>query len=230
MRDKPQRAPSGSRARQNWLTGHGRSNGRRISRIPFTAKRASHVGERSATRHRSKRSTQGHRRSERNHRNRWSERNDRNGRSGGNHRNGPRQSHRNPSHVSDWGGCRSARGRCRSCSNFACRRGEAFVAAGWQRRGRSVRAQCHCDPAQSSPSSNYSDVESIKDRHRHRLLHSRPDIPHSSNAAEPQVVPKSRLDDCVNYRQPNRPTHHAAPHRFQMVTFGMVRCRSGTLP
>jgi hypothetical protein len=98
----------------------------------------------------------------------------------------------------------------------------ACVAAGYQRGGRNVRAQRHGNPAQPSPSSDYSDVESIKDRHRRRPFHSRSDIPHSSDAAEPHAVPKSRLDDRVNYQQPTSTTRHAAPHRFQMVTFGMV--------
>jgi hypothetical protein len=184
MRAAPQCVPSGSRARQNWLTGLGRSSRWRPGRIPFTGIRTGHVRERSATGHWSTRSQ----RSDRNHRNRRSEWNHRNRRSGGNHRNWARQGHRNPSHVSDGSAGRSARARCRSCTNFARRRREAFVAAGWHRGGRSARAQCHSDPAQPSPSSNYSDVESIKDRHRHRLLRSRPEIPHSSDAAEPHVV------------------------------------------
>jgi hypothetical protein len=33
-------------------------------------------------------------------------------------------------------------------------------------------------------------------------------------------VPKSRLDGCVNYQRQTAPAHHAAPCRFQMVTFG----------
>jgi hypothetical protein len=48
------------------------------------------------------------------------------------------------------------------------------------------------------------------------------DIPHSSDAAELHAVPKSRLGDRDNYQQPTSPTLHTAPHRFQMVTFGMV--------
>jgi hypothetical protein len=35
-------------------------------------------------------------------------------------------------------------------------------------------------------------------------------------------VPKSRLDDRVNYQQQMSTARHAAPHRFQMVTFEMV--------
>jgi hypothetical protein len=224
-------APSGSRARQNGLTRHGRSIRRRTSRIPFTAIRARHVRERSATCHWStyrnrstqrNRSTRGNRSTHRHrstHRNRSSEGRRRN------HRNWPRQSHRNPSHVSEWSASRNARAGCRSCTNFACRRGEAFVAAGWQRRGRNVRAQCHSDPAQPSPSSNYSDVESIKDRHRHRLLHSRSGIPHSFDAAEPHAVPKSRLDDHVNYQQPTSPN---SPRRTASFPNGDVR--HGSMP
>jgi hypothetical protein len=33
-------------------------------------------------------------------------------------------------------------------------------------------------------------------------------------------VPKSRVDGCVNYQEQTSPAHHAAPCRFQMVTFG----------
>jgi hypothetical protein len=98
----------------------------------------------------------------------------------------------------------------------------AAVAAGYQRGGRNVRAQSYGDPAQPSRGSNYSDVEPIKDRHRRRLLHSRSGIPHSSGAVEPHAVPKSRLDDRVNYQKQTSTTRHAAPCRFQMVTFGMV--------
>jgi hypothetical protein len=201
-------ARSALRARQNWLTRCRCASRRRTNWVPFTGKGTRHVRERSATRRRSKRSshwsTQGHRWSDRNHRNWRSEWNHRNGRSGGNHRNGARQSHRDPSHVSEWSARRSARG-CRGSANLACRCRVAVVAAGCHRRGHNVWAQCHSDPAQPSPSSNYSDVESIKDRHRHRLLHSSSGIPHSIDAAEPHAVPKSRLDDHVNYQQPTSP-------------------------
>jgi len=43
-----------------------------------------------------------------------------------------------------------------------------------------------------------------------------------SGTAELHAVPKSLLDDRVNYQQLTSSTRHAAPHRFQMVTFGMV--------
>ena len=215
MRDRPHRALSARGTRRNWLTIDRRSSRRRTGRLPFTAIATGHVNERSASRHWS---THRNRRTHRNgrtqrstHRNRRTNRHrsaDRNGstqRSTGgnrrNHRNRPRQSHRNPSHVSEWCASRAARARYGSCtsscttsfSTFACRRLEAFVASGFQRRGRNVWAQCQSDPAQPSPSSNYSDVESIKDRHRHRLLHSRSDIPHSVDAAEPHAIPKSRV-------------------------------------
>ncbi len=174
---------SGSRPRQNWLTRLGCSIRRRTSRIPFTGIRARHVRERSTSshwstyRHRStrrNRSTRGNWSTHRStQRNRSTDRSTQRNRSsnGRGRRDRPRQRHRNPSHVSEWSAGRTARARCRSCTtSFTCRRLEAFVAAGWQRGGRNVRAQCHSDPAQPSPSSNYSDVESIKDRHRHRLL------------------------------------------------------------
>jgi hypothetical protein len=35
-------------------------------------------------------------------------------------------------------------------------------------------------------------------------------------------VPKSWLDDRVDCRQQTSTTRHAAPRRFQMVTFGMI--------
>jgi hypothetical protein len=47
-------------------------------------------------------------------------------------------------------------------------------------------------------------------------------IPHSMDAAEPHAVQKSRLNDRVNCLQPTSVARHAAPHRFQMVTYGMV--------
>jgi hypothetical protein len=53
-------------------------------------------------------------------------------------------------------------------------------------------------------------------------LHLRSDIPHSSDAAEPHAVQKSRLNDHVDYQQPTSAARHAAPDRFQMVTFGRV--------
>jgi hypothetical protein len=217
------------RAGQNWLTRRRRSIRQRTSRLPLTAIAAGHVNERSATRHRrnhrnrrthrnrrSHRSTHRHRRSHRStHRHRRSHRST--------HRNRPRQSQRNTSHVREWSASRTAHARYRRCTiGLAHRRLGTCVAAGWQRGGRNVRAQCHSDPAQPGPSSNYSDVESIKDRHRRRPLHSHSDIPYLSDAAEPHAVPKSRLDDGVNYQQLTSTTRHAAPHRFQMVTFGMV--------
>jgi hypothetical protein len=35
-------------------------------------------------------------------------------------------------------------------------------------------------------------------------------------------VPKSRVDDRVNYQKSRSTAHHAAPSRFQMVTFGQI--------
>jgi hypothetical protein len=188
-------ALSARRARQNWLTGCRGAGRRRSNRVALTPIGTRHVHKRSACRHWS---TDGNRRTHRStHRNRRTHRSTHRNRSTdgnrGNHGNWPRQSQRNPSHVREWSASRTAHARCRRCTtNFACRRLEAFVAAGCQRRGHNVWAQCNSDPAQPRPSSKYSDVESIKDRHRHRLLHSRPDIPHSSDPAEPHAVPKSR--------------------------------------
>ena len=103
----------------------------------------------------------------------------------------------------------------------ACLCRVAFVAAGYQRRGRNVWAQCHSDPAQPSPSSNYSDVESIKDRHRHRLLHSRKDIPHPSDAQNRMSYRSRGWTTSSIISSQSSSTRHAAPHRFQTVTFGI---------
>jgi hypothetical protein len=246
MRDQRQRAASGSRARQNWLTRHGRSIRWRTSRIPFTGKRARHVRERSASshwstyRHRSthrNRSARGNRSTHRSaQRNRSTDRSTQRDRSSKgrrrSHRDWPRQGHRNPSHVSVWSAGRNARARCRSCTTtFTCRRLEAFVAAGWQRGGPNVRAQCHSDPAQPSPSSNYSDVESIKDRHRHQLLTFTFRIPHSIDAAKPHAVPKPRFYDHVNYQQPTSPNsqRHAPPFPNGDVRHGLTPVRHASV-
>ncbi len=196
--------PSALRARQNWLTRRRCASRRRTDRVPLTGEATSHLRERSATRQRSKRSSH------------WSTQGTggatgttgTGGASGttgtggaaGTTGTGPGKAIGTPA-MSESGALAGAHaGCCRSCTRL---RLQAFVAAGYQRRGRNVWAQCQSDPAQPSPSSNYSDVESIKDRHRHRLLHSRSDISHSSDAAEPHAVPKSRLDDRANYQQPN---------------------------
>jgi hypothetical protein len=206
-KDQPQRAVSARRARQNWLTGCGGAGRRRSNRVALASIGTRHVHKRSACRHWSTdrnrrthrnrsthRSTRRHRSTDRNRRTHRKRSTDRNRSTDGrrrDHRNWSRQCHRNPSHVSEWRASRAARARYRRCTNLACGRLEAVVAAGCQRRGHNVRAQCNSDPAQPSPSSNYSDVESIKDRHRHRLLHPHSDIPHPSSAAEPHAVPKS---------------------------------------
>ena len=216
------------RTRQNWLTGHRGAGRRRSNRVPLTPVATRHVEKRSTSRHRV---SHRHRRSRgSNHRNRSTQGHRRSQRYWRSYRHRPGQSHWNTSHVSEWSASRIAHaryrqpagGRRRCTTGLARRRLDASVAAGYQRGGRNVRAQSYSDPAQPSRGSNYSDVESIEDRHRRRLLHSRSDIPHSSGAVEPHAVPKSRLDDRVNYQKQTSTTRHAAPRRYQMVMFGMV--------
>ena len=174
----------------DWLTIDRRSSWRRTSLLPLTAILTSHVHEWSTHRpRRTHRNTHRHRRTDRStdrhprtHRNRRTHRHRRTDRNTDerrrNRRNRPRQSQRNAGHLIDWRASRTARACCRRCTNgLARRRLDACVAAtGWQRDGRNVRAQRRCDPAQPSPSSKYSDVESIKDRHRGRTLHLCSDI------------------------------------------------------
>ena len=91
------------------------------------------------------------------------------------HRHWPGQSHRNTSHVRD---CGAAAGGSRRCgTDSACRRLDAVVSAGLPWGGRNVWTQRQGDPTQPDPRSNYSDVESIKDRHGRRILQSRRYIP-----------------------------------------------------
>ena len=182
------RAPSARRPRQKWLAGHRCSSWRRTSLLPLTAIRTGHLHERSATHHGSthrhgrthwstnrhrcthrRRSTHRHRRT---HRNRSTHRHRSTDGRRHNCRNGPGQSHRNASHFIDGSAGRTACARCRrsGTSRLARLCLEAFVAAGYQRGGRNVRAQRQCDPTQPSPSSSNPDVESIKDRHRPRTL------------------------------------------------------------
>jgi hypothetical protein len=187
--EEPQRTPSAARARQNWLTSRRCASWRRIDWVPLTAIATSHLREWSAHRHRrTYRSAHRHRSAywstgwhRRTHRHRRTYRSTYRHRSSHgcrrNRRNRPRQSHRNTSHVSDWSASRTARCRRRTCGLAGLRLDACVAAAGWQRDGRNVRAQRHCDPAQPSPSSNYPDVESIQDRHRRRTLRLRSDIP-----------------------------------------------------
>ena len=192
-------APSARRTGQNWLTRHRRSRRRRTSRLPLAA-RTTHLSQWSTFRASHLSEWRTHRSTNRDGRCHWSTNRNRSAhgstdrnwsahRHWRNHRNRPGQRHRNTSHLRDWSASRSARTRCRSCTSgpgrcrsstggLARRRVEAciVVAAGYQRGGRNLRAQRHCDTAQSSAGSNCCDVESIKDRHRRRTLHLRSDI------------------------------------------------------
>jgi hypothetical protein len=238
--DQPSAHAVSRRTRLNWLTRHRRSIRQRASRLPFTAMRTGHVNDRSATRYRrthrnrgtrrnretrwnrgTQRSTRGNRGTRRNRRNRSTHRNR------GSRRNRPRQSHRNTSHVGEWTASRTARACCRRCTTgLARRRLGASVATGYQRGGRNVRAQRCSDRAQASSDSNYSDVESIKDRHRRRL-HSFA-LRHSAfkwcsrTACRPEVAARRprQLSEATVDHAPRRTTPF--PNGDVVVTFGMV--------
>jgi hypothetical protein len=226
-----QRAPSANRAGHDRLTIDRGSSRRRTARLLLAD--TCHFGKRSTYRnrrtHRQRSAHWDWRTNRSTHRQRsthWNGRRNRDRCADGHRRshwNRPRQGHRNTGHVGEWGTSRTARGRGRRCrSGLTRRRLETFVAAGYQGGGGNVWAQRHGDSAQPSPNSDHPDADSIKDRHRRRLLHSCSDIPSPTDAAEPHGIPKSRLDDCVNYREPTETTRRAAPRRFQMVTFGLV--------
>jgi len=89
--------------------------------------------------------------------------------------------------------------------------------------GVGFRAQAQGDPEQACAGNNYSDAQSIKDRHRRRLLRSWSDIP--SGATGKLAAPLSRFDDRVNYQQPNVDPHHAAPQCVQTETLLMPSVR-----
>jgi hypothetical protein len=244
--DQTQRAPSALRARQNWLTCSRCASWRRTNRVPLAGIVTRHHREWSTDwgsyRHRRThwdRCPHGDRCPHRSTYRYWRTHGDRcshghwrthgsadgRGHNGGNR---PRQRHRNAGHLRQWSTSRTARARTggnsgtrRSCGSGLTRlRLEAFVAAGYQRGGRSMRAQRHCDPAQPSPDSNNSDGELIKDRHRRRLLHSRSGVSPSSDAAEPHAVPQSRVR---RPRQLSAANLGSAPRRTAPLPNGDVR-------